>query len=113
MNHTRDVWVEVAVYEELPIKTGKTVRCRSLEVALFRLANGSVKAIENRCPHKNGVLAEGIVCDEFVFCPLHDRKIHIPSGQVQAPDTGCVATFKTEIREGKVYLALPSITVAS
>ncbi len=103
----KSMWVEVAMIEDLPLDTGKTVRFRKYEIALFRLSSGKILAIENRCPHKDGVLSEGIVCDEHVFCPMHDRKIHLPSGMVQKPDTGCVATYDVSVANNTVYVAFP------
>lgn len=91
---------------ELPVRLGKTVRVGETEVAIFRLANGSIRAVENRCPHKGGVLAEGMVSGEFVFCPMHDWKICLDDGKVQAPDTGCVKTYKTIIEDGELYLII-------
>ncbi|MDP5275042.1 nitrite reductase small subunit NirD [Chengkuizengella axinellae] len=99
-------WVEVAKYDDLPVNSGKTVRFKDKELAVFRLTSGKILAIENRCPHKDGVLAEGIVSGEYVFCPLHDRKIDLTSGLVQLPDTGCVETFDVSVEDGKVYIAL-------
>ncbi|MFS1514396.1 nitrite reductase small subunit NirD [Chengkuizengella sp. SCS-71B] len=99
-------WVEVAMYDELPVNSGKTVRFKDKELAIFRLTSGKILVIENRCPHKDGVLAEGIVSGEYVFCPLHDRKIDLSSGLVQNPDTGCVKTFDVSIENGKVYIDL-------
>ncbi len=98
--------VAVASYSELPVGTGKTVRIGKREIAVFRLASGAVRALHNRCPHKQGVLAEGIVCDEYVFCPMHDRKIHLPSGEVQKPDTGCVKTYRVRIENDIVWIEL-------
>lgn len=96
--------MEIGKVEDLPIGTGKTVRLRGLELAVFRLSDSAVKVIENRCPHKNGVLAEGIVSGQYVFCPMHDRKINLDDGNVQKPDTGCVRTFRTELRDGVVWV---------
>jgi nitrite reductase (NADH) small subunit len=101
------VWVQAVSYEELAVNTGRTIRFQGEEVALFKLSSGKMHAIQNRCPHKDGVMAEGIVCDEHVFCPMHDRKIHLPSGLVQAPDTGCVKTYETKIEDGKVFIEFP------
>ncbi|CAN7326161.1 nitrite reductase small subunit NirD [Paenibacillus sp. LjRoot153] len=101
------IWVQAVSYEELAFNTGRTIRYQGEEVALFKLKSGKLQAIQNRCPHKEGVLAEGIVCDDHVFCPMHDRKIHLPSGLVQAPDTGCVKTYLTKVDNGTVFIGFP------
>lgn len=98
--------IKVAAIDEIPKKLGKTVQIGSHEIAIFRLANGEIRAIENRCPHKGGVLAEGMVCWEHVFCPMHDWKISLKDGKVQAPDIGCVKTYETEIEDGFVIVKL-------
>ncbi|MEH7333007.1 nitrite reductase small subunit NirD [Neobacillus drentensis] len=90
--------------EDLPQKLGKTVTIGRKEVAVFKLENGKIRAIENRCPHKGGVLAEGIVSGEFVYCPLHDWKISVMDGRVQAPDVGCVQSYPVEVRDGQVFI---------
>ncbi|MFC4767469.1 nitrite reductase small subunit NirD [Effusibacillus consociatus] len=100
------VKVEVATLEELPVQTGRVVKLNGREIAVFRLSSGEVRAVENRCPHKGGPLAEGIVSGEYVFCPLHDWKIDLKDGQVQAPDTGCVTTYKVDVIGNKVYISM-------
>ncbi|MBM7553367.1 nitrite reductase small subunit NirD [Thalassobacillus pellis] len=99
--------VFVAKASELPDKLGKTVQFRGMELAIFKLAGGKVKAIENRCPHKGGVLAEGMVSGEHVFCPMHDWKINISDGKVQAPDHGCVQTYQVEVEDDNIFVMLP------
>ncbi|WP_082882790.1 nitrite reductase small subunit NirD [Paenibacillus swuensis] len=101
-------WYAAVAYEDLAFNTGKTIRCDATEVALFKLSSGTIRAIQNRCPHKDGVLAEGIVAGEHVFCPMHDRKIDLMSGLVQAPDTGCVTTYPVRIEDGQIYIGLPA-----
>lgn len=100
--------VFVAKVNELPEKLGRRVHVgkNNLELAIFKLANGSIRAIENRCPHKGGVLSEGMVSGEHVFCPMHDWKISIADGKVQAPDIGCVKTFEVEVEDNDVYILL-------
>lgn len=91
---------------ELTERIGKTVCIEDKEVAVFKLSNGSIRAVENRCPHKGGVLAEGIVSGDFVFCPMHDWKICLEDGNVQDPDTGCVKTYRTLVDDEQVYVLL-------
>lgn len=96
--------VKVMKLDELPVQIGKEVQVNGQSIAIFRLSNGDVRAVSNRCPHKNGPLAEGIVSGEFVFCPLHDWKISLVTGEVQKPDDGCIQTYETEIIDGYVYI---------
>ncbi|KRF30179.1 nitrite reductase small subunit NirD [Paenibacillus sp. Soil787] len=97
--------VHVGNISEIVEKRSRVVRIGALEIAMFKLSGGAIKAIENRCPHKAGKLSEGIVCDHHVFCPLHDWKIDLHDGVVQAPDEGCVTAFQVEVDEsGDMYL---------
>ncbi|QHW32474.1 nitrite reductase small subunit NirD [Paenibacillus rhizovicinus] len=99
--------VIVGHISEFPERSGRVFRMGSLELALFKLSDGTVKAIENRCPHKHGKLSEGIVCDHHVYCPLHDWKIDLHDGIVQAPDQGCVNAYRVEVDgDGEVILFL-------
>ncbi|MBP1082378.1 nitrite reductase small subunit NirD [Bacillus gobiensis] len=96
--------VKVGVVNDFVVDVGKVVEVQGIALAVFRLSNGRFKAVENRCPHKEGPLAEGIVSGEFVFCPLHDWKIDLEGGQVQAPDHGCVKTYKVAVEGDDVYI---------
>ena len=100
-------WV-VANVSDIIERRSRTVVVDGVEVALFKLSTGEIKAIENRCPHKGGKLSEGIVCDHHVFCPLHDWKIDMNDGMVQEPDDGCVVTYHVEIdvQSGDITLSL-------
>ena len=99
--------VKVLKVEDVAKDFGKTIRIGDLEIALFRLKNGEFHAIENRCPHRGGVLVEGMVSGQHVFCPMHDWKIDVTTGKVQEPDHGCVKTFDIEVVGDDVYLLLP------
>lgn len=94
----------VGHYSDLPEQLGKTVMLKDREIAVFKLLDGTIRAIDNRCPHKNGVLAEGMVSGNHVFCPMHDWKISLIDGKVQAPDEGCVKTYEVEVTDNLVYL---------
>lgn len=105
MNELTKMKVYVGSLSDLPERVGKTVILeKNKEVAVFKLSNGNVKAVENKCPHKGGVLSEGIVSGDHVFCPMHDWKICLEDGKVQEPDFGCVKTYETVIDDGEVFL---------
>ncbi|GIP47632.1 MULTISPECIES: nitrite reductase small subunit NirD [Paenibacillus] len=100
--------IQVARLDDIDRLGSRTVRVEDKEVAIFRLSDGSVHAIENRCPHKGGKLSEGMVCGSAVHCPLHDWKINLHSGRVQEPDHGEVTVYETEVDEttGAIYISL-------
>jgi nitrite reductase (NADH) small subunit len=98
--------VFIGTTTDLPEKLGKTVTIGNKEIAVFKLENGKIRAIENRCPHKGGVLAEGIVSGEYVFCPMHDWKISVIDGNVQAPDEGCVQSYPVEVIDNQVFILI-------
>lgn len=93
---------------DIDVKGARTMRVNDLEIAVFRLSSGEVLAVDNRCPHKQGKLAEGMVCGTSVHCPLHDWKIDLKSGKVHEPDEGCITTYQTEVDEesGLVYVQI-------
>ncbi|MFD1067760.1 nitrite reductase small subunit NirD [Oceanobacillus locisalsi] len=98
--------IKIIKLEELPKQIGKEVHVNGMPIALFHLSNGEVQAIGGRCPHAGGPLAEGIVSEEFVYCPLHNRKISLVTGEVQEPDDGCVKTYETEVIDGYVHIVV-------
>ncbi|MBW7475131.1 nitrite reductase small subunit NirD [Paenibacillus oenotherae] len=102
--------VIVGHISEFPERRGRVFRLGELELALFKLSDGEVKAVENSCPHKQGKLSEGIVCDHHVYCPLHDWKIDLQDGVVQSPDEGCVTTFPAHVdASGNVVLVMSEV----
>ncbi|MBD2869209.1 nitrite reductase small subunit NirD [Paenibacillus arenilitoris] len=98
----------VANLSDIDVKGSRKVKINDTEIAVFRLTDGSVLAVENKCPHKGGQLSEGMVCGTAVHCPLHDWKIDLRSGRVHEPDDGCVTTFETEVdsESGSIYVTI-------
>ncbi len=86
-------------YKDIEEKRARIVQVNGVEISVFKLSSGEIRAIENRCPHKGGKLSEGIVSGHHVFCPLHDWKIDMNDGVVQAPDEGCIATYQVTVAE--------------
>ncbi len=56
---------------DIPPGEGRTYAVGGDMVAVFRLRDGSVRALSAVCPHKGGPLADGQIDLEKVVCPLH------------------------------------------
>ena len=100
-------WIRIAPAAAIPEREGRAVRIGSANVAIFNTGDGFL-AVENRCPHGGGPLADGIVGGSTVTCPLHNRRICLESGQVERPcETAApaVRTVRAKVEDGIVMLA--------
>ncbi len=100
------IWIEIGAVTDIPRLGSRVVRREGGDIALFRTGEDEVFALLNRCPHKGGPLSEGIVYGRSVACPLHNWCLELHSGQVQAPDEGCVPSFPVRVDAGRVWLSL-------
>jgi nitrite reductase (NADH) small subunit len=50
-------------------------------IAVFHARDGHVFATQAHCPHRGGPLADGLMDDGAVVCPLHDRTYDLRSGK--------------------------------
>lgn len=85
--------IHLGKVDQIAIGHAHCFRIGEHEVAIFRSRDGLLSAIDNKCPHKEGPLAEGITGDGKVVCPLHGHKFDLKTGQGSEP-LECVKTFK-------------------
>ena len=104
-------WIRIAYTEDFPLREGRVVVAGGREIAVFNLGDRFL-AVENRCPHRGGPLADGIVAGTSVVCPLHGWKIDLQHGNVQRPaeTPACVKTFATRVEAGTLLLEIVSET---
>jgi nitrite reductase (NADH) small subunit len=57
--------------DEIPVGEGRAYAVGDRTVAVFRLRDGSVRALSAICPHRGGPLADGQIDARVVVCPLH------------------------------------------
>jgi len=102
-------WIRITECENIPLREGRAVRLGDREIAVFNLGDRFL-AVENRCPHRGGPLADGILSGESVVCPLHGWKIGLRKGIVERPSETpqCVRTFATRVEAGTLLLELQS-----
>lgn len=97
-------WIRVCTEKEIPARGGRRATIGELDIAVFRASHGAVVAIENKCPHRGGLLSEGIMSDHYVTCPMHGWKIDILTGTATSPDKGCLRRFPVDLRDGEVFV---------
>jgi nitrite reductase (NADH) small subunit len=100
-------WVKAAYISDIPLREGRAVQVASREIAIFNLGDRFL-AIENRCPHRGGPLADGIGSGSAVVCPLHAWKFNLDSGKgvSAASQLSCVRTFPTRVERGVVLVEM-------
>ena len=100
-------WVRVTAAANIPRREGRAVKLGDNEVAIFNLGSTFV-AVENRCPHRGGPLADGIVSGNSVICPLHQWKVCLSSGAVTRPQDqpGCDRSFPVQVDDGIVLVQI-------
>ncbi len=100
-------WIRVRC-DDIPLREGRAVALGDREIALFNLGDRFL-AIENRCPHRGGPLADGIVSGSSVVCPLHAWKFSVETGEGvnSASQANCIETFATRVEDGIVCVEIP------
>lgn len=107
-------WIRVATVDAIPPREGRVVMLAEQEIAVFNLGDRFL-AVANRCPHKHGPLADGIVSGETVVCPLHAWRVNLASGQVERPanQNACVERYQVRVEDGVLSIALPAVAPAA
>jgi 3-phenylpropionate/trans-cinnamate dioxygenase ferredoxin subunit len=98
--------IEVCPLNELPPGGRKLVEWEDLEIGVFNCA-GSLYAIEDRCSHDDGPLAEGPFDEQTctVECPRHGSLFDLKTGKPKTlPAYVPVETFPVIIEEDIVKL---------
>jgi 3-phenylpropionate/trans-cinnamate dioxygenase ferredoxin component len=98
--------IDVCTVSELPIGERKLVEWEDLEIGVFN-CRGEYFAIEDRCSHDDGPLAEG----EFdagtctVECPRHGSLFDLRTGRPKTlPAYEPVETFPVRVEDDTVKL---------
>jgi nitrite reductase (NADH) small subunit len=80
--------------DDVPTGEGRAYAAGSEMVAVFRLRDGSLRAVSAVCPHAGGPIADGQADLEVVICPLHQHVFELA--------TGCSRTGQPPLRAYRV-----------
>jgi nitrite reductase (NADH) small subunit len=97
--------INLGSLDAIPLGQGRCYVVGDKEVAVFRQRDGKLFATENRCPHRQGPLSEGLVGNGRVICPLHAHQFDLETGA--GGDTKeCVAIYEVQDSGGQILLNL-------
>lgn len=106
-------WSVVAVSEQVSDVKPFPVYAEGHEIALFRDTSGTVRAVENRCPHRRVPLTLGKVVGGAIRCAYHGWTFDGASGScIAVPNLGeqerispnfCVKAYRCREDNGFVY----------
>ncbi len=93
--------------EQVPVGEGRAFGIAGEQIAVFRLRDGTLRAVSAVCPHKGGPIADGTIDQSVVMCPLHQHSFELA--------TGCSPTGAEPLRtytvfmdsQGNIVLRLP------
>lgn len=99
--------VPFCTVDEVPLGQGRPFVVGSRRIALFRNRAGKIFATDDRCPHKNGPLSDGILVGDQVVCPLHAFRFRAETGECDQPNVCAVATYPVEVVGNEVLVTVP------
>ncbi|MBX7435195.1 nitrite reductase (NAD(P)H) small subunit [Mycobacterium sp. Y57] len=99
-----EVGVELGSLDEVPVGEGRTFAVDGAQIAVFRLRDGSLRAIDAVCPHKGGPLADGLADDRVVVCPLHGYTFDMCSGAEVSGSGLSVRSYPVEAVDGMIRI---------
>ena len=98
-------WIDIGAVSDVPRRGARCVTTPQGRIAVFRTMQDQIFAIENRCAHRGGPLAEGIVHGASVTCPLHNWVYDLETGRALGADEGEVRTFAVRVVDQRILLA--------
>jgi uncharacterized membrane protein/nitrite reductase/ring-hydroxylating ferredoxin subunit len=100
----RDQYILVAQVDDLKVNQMKLVVVNGKRIVLGRTETGYT-AFDDRCTHRGGSLAAGVMICSTVQCPWHGSQFDVRSGVVTAgPAAELIHIYKVKVEGQSVYL---------
>jgi len=104
-NSDQKTWYRVLDSDALPEGRVQTVTCGVRTLCLTH-HEGTVSALDNRCPHQGGPLGEGSIENGWLRCPWHGWDYHPCTGKSPGGYGDGIDTFEVDVRDDGIYVAL-------
>jgi nitrite reductase (NADH) small subunit len=97
--------VRLGSVSRIPAGQGRCYVVGSEEIAVFRQRDGRLFATQNRCPHRQGPLSEGVMGGGHVICPLHGHRFNLEGG-AGSEGGECLKVYRVTDADGEILLNL-------
>jgi nitrite reductase (NADH) small subunit len=94
----------VGSIDDIPVGEGRAYAVDGTQVAVYRLRDGSLRALAAVCPHRGGPLADGLIDERVVVCPLHGRTYDLATGAELAAGGDGVRAYAVTTDGGRVTI---------
>lgn len=99
-------WVPVCAADDIDEQDARRFDHRGETYAVYRTPSGYY-ATAGRCTHEQAHLADGLVLDEVIECPLHNGRFQIATGRALSPPA-CVNLdiYPVRVEGGQILIGL-------
>jgi nitrite reductase (NADH) small subunit len=97
---------KLGLLTEIPEGEGRTYQVAGKAVAVFRTRTGGLYATQAECPHRKGPLADGLLGNDTVVCPLHEWTFDLSSGEPKLGTCGLAVYPISKTEDGTLVLTL-------
>jgi len=103
------IYVTIGPVSAIPPGMGRAYEIGDHHIAVFRTRGGQVYATAQRCPHRGGPLADGMLVGGQVVCPLHAFRFDLHTGECEQSYVCPVRIYPVEVTpEGFVRVGIPA-----
>ena len=88
--------------DAIPLGEGRGYAVNEVQIAVFRLRDGALRATSATCPHAGGPLADGQLDATEVVCPLHLRAYSFADGS--CPEGPGIAVYPVHVEDGEIVV---------
>jgi len=99
------VWIRLCAAADAPADgTLLLAEAAGRDICLANV-DGTLRAVDNRCPHRDGPLHEGWIENGEIICPWHSWSFDPQTGKCTNA-TGCVNAYPVKTQDSDVLIQL-------
>ncbi len=100
-------WVDVCKEEEIDLEDVIRFDHGARTFAVCRSLDAKVFATDGLCTHEQVHLADGLVMDEIIDCPMHNGRFNYQTGAaMRSPACVALGTYPARLRDGRIEIEI-------